>query len=57
MAERSFKIAGLGVAASLVQLLGYGTGFIKAYTNKIILHKGRDEAEEIEIRKGKNEKL
>lgn len=57
VAERSFKIAGLGVAASLVQLLGYGTGFIKAYTNKIILHKGRDEAEEIEIRKGKNEKL
>ena len=50
-------IAFLGVAAAMVQLLGYGTGFIKAYVRKIILGKGRDISEEIEIRKGKNEKL
>ena len=41
----------------MVQLLGYGTGFISAYFNKIILGKGRDINREIEIRKGKNEKL
>lgn len=57
MAERNLKIAFLGVAAALVQLLGYGTGFIKAYTTRIIMGRGRDISEEIEIRKGKNEKL
>ena len=57
ISERSLKISLLAVAASMVQLFGYGTGFIKAYFNKIILRKGRDIEEEIEIRKGKNEKL
>lgn len=57
MAERSLRIACLGVGASMVQLVGYGTGFIKAYVSKIILGRGRDINEEIEIRKGKNEKL
>ena len=56
IAERNLKIASLAVAASLVQLTGYGSGFIKAYVNKIILGKGRDIAEEVEIRKGENEK-
>lgn len=55
--EKNIKIASTAVAASLVQLLGYGSGFIKAYFNKIILRKGRNVEEEIEIRKGKNEKL
>lgn len=55
LAERDLKISFLAVAASMVQLLGYGTGFIKAYFNKIILRKGRNLEEEIEIRKGKNE--
>lgn len=55
--ERDLKIASLAVAASMVQIFGYGTGFIKAYVNKIILGHGRDIQEEIEIRKGKNEKL
>lgn len=41
------------VPASLIQLGGYGCGFIKAYFLKIILGHGRDEAEEIIIRKGK----
>lgn len=54
---RSLRLSLLAVAASFTQLYGYGTGFIKAYFNKILLRKGRDENEEIEIRKGKNEKL
>ena len=55
--NRSLKIATMGVAAAMVQLTGYGTGFIKAYADKIILGHGRDQAKEIEIRKGKNEGL
>ena len=54
---KSLKVACLGVAASMVQLVGYGTGFLKAYLRQIILRKGRDEAREKEIRKGKNEGL
>ncbi len=57
IATHSIKIASLGVVAAFVQLFGYGTGFLKAYFNKIILRKGRDEAREIEIRKGSNEGL
>lgn len=57
VSERNLRISFLAVAASLTQLFGYGTGFIKAYTKKIILKKGRDIREEIEIRKGENEKL
>ncbi|MBD5227711.1 MAG: glycosyltransferase [Bacteroides sp.] len=50
---RSVKIAGLGVAAGMVQLFGYGTGFIQAYVWKILLRHGRDEAQEVEMRRGK----
>ena len=50
---RSLKIGSLGVIASLVQLCGYGTGFIRAYVWKILLHHGRDEQQEILLRKGK----
>ena len=56
-ATRSLKIASQAVVAAMVQLTGYGTGFIKAYISKIILGKGRDIDREIEIRKGKNEGL
>lgn len=52
---KSLKIGSLGVVAALVQLIGYGSGFIRAYTTKIIFRKGRNIEEEIEIRKGKNE--
>lgn len=55
--EWDVHIATLAVAASMVQLFGYGTGFIKAYVSKIIMRQGRDIDEEIEIRKGSNEKL
>ena len=50
---RSPKIALLAVPASIIQLGGYGTGFIRAYFWKIILRHGRDINQEIEIRKGK----
>lgn len=49
----SLKIGSIGVLTSIIQLVGYGTGFIKAYVWKILLRHGRNEAEEIEIRKGK----
>lgn len=57
LSTKSLKIACQGVYASFVQLLGYGTGFIRAYFTKIILGRGRDEEREKEIRKGKNEGL
>ncbi len=57
ISTKSLKTGSLGVAAALVQLVGYGTGFIKAYFSKIILGKGRDIAKEVEIRKGSNEGL
>lgn len=57
VATRSLKIGTLGVGAALVQLTGYGTGFIKAYVQKIIMGKGRDIEREVEIRKGSNEGL
>lgn len=52
-ATGSLKIAALSVPASIIQLGGYGMGFIKAFFLKIILRKGRDVDEEIAIRKGK----
>lgn len=45
----SFK----AIPASLIQLCGYGTGFIKAYFVKIICRRGRNEAQEVAMRKGK----
>lgn len=57
MATKSLKIASMAVGAAMVQLTGYGTGFIKAYVSKILLGNGRDIAREVEIRKGSNEGL
>lgn len=54
---RSLKIALMAVPASFIQLWGYGAGFLKAWFIKILLGRGRSEAEEVEIRKGKNERL
>lgn len=53
ISTRSFKIGTMGVAAALVQLTGYGTGFIRAYIWKILLGHGRDINDEIERRRGK----
>lgn len=50
---RSVKLGSMGVITSLTQLYGYGTGFIRAYVWKILLRHGRDEAQEVEMRRGK----
>ncbi|MCM1110464.1 MAG: glycosyltransferase [Clostridium sp.] len=55
--SRSLTIALKAVPASVIQIGGYGLGFINAFTRKILLGRGRDIEEEIEIRKGKNEQL
>ena len=50
---RSLKVGTMALAASMVQLFGYGTGFLRAYIWKIVLRHGRDEQQEIKMRKGK----
>ena len=49
----SLKIGTMAVLTSVIQLGGYGTGFIKAWVWKILLRHGRNIEEEIEIRRGK----
>ncbi len=53
VSTRSVKIAVMAVPASLIQLYGYCAGFINAYFTKILLHRGRDVNQEIEMRRGK----
>ncbi len=53
VSTRSVVIAAKAVPASVIQITGYGTGFIKAYFTKIILGRGRDINQEIEMRRGK----
>jgi GT2 family glycosyltransferase len=53
ISTRSLKIGTMGVGAAMVQLTGYGTGFIRAYVWKILLGHGRDLDDEIARRKGK----
>ena len=53
ISTRKPKIAAMAVPAAAIQLGGYGCGFIRDFTLKIILGKGRDINEEILIRKGK----
>lgn len=53
VSTRSTKIGVMSVAAAMTQLFGYGTGFIRAYVWKILLRHGRDEAQEVEMRRGK----
>lgn len=50
---KSLVIALKAVPASILQLSGYGWGFIKAFTTKILLRQGRNIEEEVAIRKGK----
>ena len=52
-ATRSLRIAFLAIPAAVIQLGGYGLGFIKAFVSKILLRRGRNVEEEIEIRRGK----
>ena len=51
--SKSLKVAALAVPASVVQIVGYGTGFIRAWFTKILLRRGRDIDQEISMRKGK----
>lgn len=53
ISTRSAVIACKAVPASLIQLGGYGCGFLRAWFVKILCGRGRDEAEEIALRKGK----
>jgi len=53
LSTKSLIIACKALPASIIQLTGYGCGFIKAFTLKILLRRGRDINEEIKIRKGK----
>lgn len=53
ISTRSLAIGLKAVPASIIQLGGYGCGFIKAYVQKILLRHGRNIEEEILIRKGK----
>lgn len=50
---RSLVIAVKALPASVIQICGYGCGFLKAYFLKIVLGRGRDVEEEILMRKGK----
>lgn len=50
---RDLHVSALALPAAVIQLGGYGCGFIKAFVTKIILGRGRDINEEILIRKGK----
>ena len=51
--NKNLKIAALSVITSVIQLGGYGIGFMKAFFLKILLGRGRDETEKISLRKGK----
>ena len=50
---KSLIIALKAIPASILQLSGYGWGFIKAFITKILLGRGRNIEEEVAIRKGK----
>ena len=50
---RTLSIALTAVPAAIIQLGGYGCGFIKAWFLKILLRRGRNIEEEIILRKGK----
>ncbi len=56
ISTRSLKVSLLAIPAAIIQLGGYGLGFLKAYFQKIILGRGRDIVQEVNIRKGKNER-
>lgn len=53
IASRSLKVSLHTLLTSPIQLLGYGTGFIRAYTRSIVLRRGRDLHREVEMRRGK----
>lgn len=50
---RSATVALYAIPASIIQIVGYGTGFLRAWTWKILMRQGRDINQEIEMRRGK----
>lgn len=52
-ATRSLKVSLLAVPASFIQIFGYGSGFLRAWIDKMVLGRRRDVNDEIKIRKGK----
>ena len=44
---KSLQIAGLSIVTSLIQLIGYGTGFIRSLIEKMILRRGLEDIETI----------
>jgi len=42
---RSLKIAALALVASCIQILGYGTGFLKGFVQKVVFSKGMEDIE------------
>ena len=44
---KSINIASLSVVTSLIQIFGYGSGFIKSFVQKILLRKGLEDIETI----------
>lgn len=46
--NRSLRIAGLSVVTSIVQLGGYGIGFLSAFVKKVIFHRTGDMDAELE---------
>ena len=53
ISTKSLTITCKALPASIIQLGGYGCGFINAFTRKILFRRGRDINEEIQMRKGK----
>lgn len=51
--ERSAKVALLAIPAACIQIGGYGTGFIRAWVDMILLGHRRNVETEIALRKGK----
>lgn len=47
------KISLMAVPAAIIQLVGYGCGFLRDFFLKIILMRGRNIEEEVELRRGK----
>ncbi|MCH5318741.1 MAG: glycosyltransferase [Paramuribaculum sp.] len=53
ISTKSLKVTLLSLPAGVIQIVGYGTGFLRAWFGKILLRRGRDIQSEIEMRRGK----
>jgi hypothetical protein len=45
LTTQSLSIAGLSILTSMIQLFGYGLGFIRSFIEKIILRRGMEDVE------------